>query len=49
MDHMPRRQAISEGDLGVAGLAAMEGAAFGEKLGSRGAMNGAVDAATPEQ
>jgi hypothetical protein len=49
MDHMPRRQAISEGDLGVAGLAAMERAAFGEKLRPGGAMNRTIDAAAPQQ
>ena len=49
MDHMPRRQPIAAGDLGVAGLAAMERAAFGEQLGPGGAMDRAVDAAAAEQ
>ena len=46
---MPRRKPVSPGDLGAAGLAAIQGAAFGEKLGARGAMDGAIDAATAEQ
>jgi hypothetical protein len=46
---MPRRKPITSGDLGVAGLAAIEAAAFGEKLRARGAMDGAIDAATAEQ
>jgi hypothetical protein len=49
MDHMPSLQQIAPGDLGIAGLAAMEGAAFGEKLGSRRAMDRAIDAAPAEQ
>jgi hypothetical protein len=49
MYHMPRRKLVSSGDLGVAGLAAIQGAAFAEKLRARGAMNGAIDAATAEQ
>jgi hypothetical protein len=49
MDHMPCRHTISEGDLGVAGLAAMERAAFGEKLWPGGAMNRAIDAAAAQQ
>src|SRR4030095_6401247 len=32
MDHMPRRQEISFGDLSGAGLAAFERAAFGQQL-----------------
>ena len=49
MDHMPRRQPIAQGDFGAAGLAAMEAAAFGEKFGSRRAMDRAIDAAAAEQ
>jgi hypothetical protein len=49
MDHIPRRQSISFGDFGAAGLAAMQGAAFGEKLRPGRAMDCAIDAATAEQ
>ena len=46
---MPRRQLISQGDFGVAGLAAMERAAFGQQFGAGRAMNRAIDAAATEQ
>jgi hypothetical protein len=49
MNHMPRWKPITSGNLGVAGLAAIQGAAFAEKLRARGAMNGAIDATTAEQ
>ena len=49
MNHMPRRQTIASGDFGVAGLAAVERAAFGKKLRPGGAMDRAVDAAAAEQ
>ena len=49
MNHMPRRQPISQCDFGAAGLAAMEGAAFGKKLGPRRAVDRAIDAAPAEQ
>jgi hypothetical protein len=49
MNHAPRRKLVTFGDFGTAGLAAIQGAAFGEKLRARGAMNGAIDAATAEQ
>jgi hypothetical protein len=49
MDHMPRRQPISPGDLGAAGLAAIQGAAFGQKFGPGGAMDRTIDAAAAEQ
>jgi hypothetical protein len=49
MNHMRRRQPISGGDFGVAGFAAMEGAAFGEKLRPGRTMDRAIDAATAEQ
>lgn len=45
MNHVPRRQAVASGDFGVAGRAAIQGAAFGQKLGSGRAMDGAIDAA----
>ena len=49
MNHMPRRKTIASGDLGAAGLTAMEGAAFGEKLRPRRTVNRAIDAAAAEQ
>ena len=49
MDHMPRRQLVTFGDLGAAGLAAIEGAAFREQSGPRRAMDRAIDAAPAEQ
>jgi hypothetical protein len=49
MDHMPRRQPISSGDLGVASLAALEAAAFGQKLGPGRAMDRTIDAAAAQQ
>src|SRR6266852_6443430 len=48
MNHMPRRQPITVGDFGVAGLAAMEHAAFGKKFGPGRAMDGAIDAAAAQ-
>ncbi len=49
MDHMPRRQPITLGDLGVAGLAAMQRAALGQQFRACGAMDGAIYAAAAEQ
>ncbi|MEA2863001.1 MAG: hypothetical protein QOC84_957 [Bradyrhizobium sp.] len=49
MDHMPRRQKVALGDFGVASLAAMEGAAFGEKLRPGGAMDRTIHPAPAEQ
>ena len=49
VDHMLRRQPIAAGDLCSAGLAAAEGSALGQQFRSRGAMDGAVDAAAPKQ
>ena len=49
MNHMPRRKPISEGNFGVAGRAAIQGTAFGEKPWSRGAMDCTVDATAAEQ
>ena len=49
MDYMPRGKRISPGDFGVAGLAAIQRAAFGQQLGSGRAMDRTVDAATAEQ
>ena len=49
VNHMPRRQPIAQGDLGAAGLAAMERAALGGKLRSGRAMDRTVHAAAAEQ
>jgi hypothetical protein len=49
VNHMPCRKAISPGDLGVAGFAAMQATAFIEKLRTGGAMNRPVDATAAEQ
>jgi len=49
MDHMPRQQPISLGDLGVAGRTAMERAALGQKLGPGRAMDRAIDTAPTKQ
>src|SRR5437660_7998565 len=39
MDHVPRDQVVALGDLGIAGVAAMERAAFGQQLRTRRAMD----------
>ena len=49
MDHMPRRQEISLGDLGIAGFAAVERAAFGQQLGPGCIMDRAINATPAEQ
>ena len=49
MNHMPCRKPIAAGDLGAAGLAAMERAALGQKLRPGRAMDRAIHAATAEQ
>ena len=49
VDDMAGLEAIAARDLGLAGLAAAERAAFGEQLRPGGAMDGAVDAAAAEQ
>jgi hypothetical protein len=49
MDHMPRRQPISFGDFGAAGLTAIQRPAFGEKFGSRGAVDRPIDTAAAEE
>jgi hypothetical protein len=48
MDHMTSRQPITFGDFGIAGLAAPECAAFGEKPGTSRAMDRTVDATAAE-
>jgi hypothetical protein len=49
MNHMARRQTVTPGDFGVAGLAAMQRAAFGQQLRPGRAMDRTIDAATAEQ
>jgi len=49
MDHMPRRQTIGLGDLGVTGFATIQHAAFDGELRPGRAMNRAVDAAATQQ
>ena len=49
MDHMTRRQAITGGDLGAAGLTAPEPAAFGQKRRPGRPMDRAIDTTTTEQ
>ena len=49
MDHMPRWQPIRQSDFGIAGLAAMERAAFGKKFGPGCAMDRTIDAPAAEQ
>jgi len=46
---MPGRQPVAFGDLGVAGCAAMERAAFGKQFGTGAAMDRAIDAAATKQ
>jgi hypothetical protein len=43
------RESVGFGDLCLTGGAASQGPAFGEKLGTSGAMNGAIHAAASEQ
>ncbi len=49
MDHMPSRQTIALGDLGAAGLAAIQHAAFDGELRTRRAMDRAVNTASAKQ
>ncbi len=49
MNHMPRRQPITPGDFGVAGCAAMEGAAFRQQFGPGRTMDRAIHATAAEQ
>jgi hypothetical protein len=48
MDHMPGRKPIAIGDLGAASIAAMERAAFDEKLGAGRAMDRTIHATAAE-
>jgi hypothetical protein len=49
MNHMPRRQPITSGDLGIAGCAAMEGAAFRQQFWSGRAVDRTIHATATEQ
>jgi len=49
MDHPLGWQPIAAGDLGIARGAAAERLAFGEEIGTGGAVNGAVDATAAKQ
>ncbi len=49
MDYMPRRQPITPGDFGVAGLAATERAAFRQQFRPGRTVNCAIDATAAKQ
>lgn len=49
MDYVLGRQPVSAGDLGIAGLAAAERAAFVKQFGPGRAVDGAVNATAPQQ
>lgn len=49
MDHVFGRQPVSAGDLGIAGVAATERAAFVEQLRARGTVDGAINTAAAQQ
>jgi hypothetical protein len=49
MDHMPRLQPVPPGDPGIARRAAIQRAAFVEKLRPGRAMDRAIDATAAEQ
>ena len=49
VDHMSGLETIPFGDLGIAGLAAVQHAAFKNKLGPRGPMNRAIDPTAAQQ
>jgi hypothetical protein len=49
MNHMPGRQPISAGDLGITGRAAIQRAALGEQFRAGRPMDRAIDAAPAEQ
>ena len=49
VDHMPGREPISLGDFGIARLATMQHAAFGNEVGPGGAMDRPVNAASTEE
>jgi len=49
VDHMAGRQPVAFGDLGLAGLTAMEHAAFQDEIRARGTVDRAVDATAAKQ
>ena len=49
MDHVLGLQPITSGDFGVAGVAAVQCAAFGKQFGPRGPMDRAIDAAPAKE
>ena len=49
VDHMPGRQPVTFGDLGIAGGAATERAAFGKQFWTGAAMDSTINAAAAEQ
>ena len=49
VDHMFRGEPVALGDLGIARLAAMQCAAFGEQLGPGSTMDRAIDATAAEK
>jgi hypothetical protein len=49
VDDMPRRQPMAGRDFGLAGLATIEGTAFGQEFGAGSPMNRAIDATAAEQ
>ena len=49
VNDVPGLEPVAAGDLGGTGVAAAQRLAFGQELGSGGAMDGAVDAAATEQ
>ena len=49
VDHVTAREAVSEGEFGVAGRTAAQGAAFGQKLRAGGPVDRAVHAATAQK
>ena len=48
VDHVPGLEQVTPGDLGIAGLAALELTAFGQEVGACGAVNRTIDAAATE-
>ena len=49
MDHMPRLEPVAFGDLGVAGLAAVQCPAFDQQFRSGSIMDSAIDAAPAKE
>src|SRR5262249_16075426 len=49
VNHVARGQVVAPGDLGVAGVAAVESAALGEQVRARRAMDRAIDASAAKE